>query len=186
MNNNKEIEINTDAPCLCEFYLQLSQSVNTNAIERTTFLSVYIAMIAIIVLIIDKTEQGFFLPKYIPLYVGLVGITLLGIILLIKINYIIYERQFLANQIRQKCIGKIYEEYYPPYIKNMSIDLLVVTIMFIFLSIFLFALLQCLPFHSILYSTSISFSLFCLLTIMYGIHRRFTKRRQLLRISREL
>lgn len=182
MNNDKEIGMNAKASYLCEIYSQLEQSVNTNAIERTTFLSIYIAMIAIIASIINEKGQGFFLPKYIPLYIVLTGVTLVGIILVIKINYIMYERQFLANQIKYTYFGKIYEEYYPPYINNISIDILIILIMTTFLSIFLFGLLQSLPFSSISLSILISFALFCLLTLMYRIHRRFTKKGQLLRI----
>ena len=182
MNNYKEIGMNAKASYLCEIYSQLEQSVNTNAIERTTFLSIYIAMIAIIASIINEKGQGFFLPKYIPLYIVLTGVTLVGIILMIKINYIIYEKKFLANQIMYNYFGKIYKEHYPSYINNMSIDLLIILIMITFLSIFLFGLLQCLPFSSILLSILISFALFCLLALMYRIHRRVTRKGQLLRI----
>lgn len=182
MNNDKEIGMNAKASYLCEIYSQLEQSVNTNAIERTTFLSIYIAMIAIIASIINEKGQGFFLPKYIPLYIVLTGVTLVGIILMIKINYIIYEKKFLANQIMYNYFGKIYKEHYPSYINNMSIDLLIILIMITFLSIFLFGLLQCLPFSSILLSILISFALFCLLALMYRIHRRVTRKGQLLRI----
>ena len=166
-------------PLLGEIYSQLEQSVNTNAIERTTFLSIYIAMVGIVASIIKVKDQGFFQKEYTFLYIVLIGITLIGIILLIKINYIIYERQFLAKQIRDDYFGKIYEEEYPSYINIMSIDLLIILIMIAFLSLFLFGLLQCLPFHSILLSMLISFSLFCLLTLMYKIHRRITKKSHL-------
>lgn len=45
LNNDKEIGMNTtDVSLLGEIYSQLEQGVNTNAIERTTFLSIYIAM----------------------------------------------------------------------------------------------------------------------------------------------
>jgi hypothetical protein len=182
LKNDKEIGMNTSVPLLCEIYSQLEQSVNTNAIERTTFLSIYIAMIAVIASIINEKGQGFFQKDYTLLYIVLIGITLAGIVLVTKVNYLIYEKKFLANQMMCNYFGKIYEEYYPPYINNMSIDLLIILIMVTFLSIFLFGLLQCLPFSSILLSILISFGLFCLLTLMYRIHRRVTRKGQLLRI----
>jgi adenosylhomocysteine nucleosidase len=182
LNNDKKIGMNTTGvPLLGEIYSQLEQSVNTNAIERTTFLSIYIAMIAIIASIINEKGQGFFQKDYTLLYIILIGITLVGIILVIKINYIIYERQFLANQIRYNYFGKIYKEHHPSYINNMSIDILIILIMFIFLSIFIFGLLQSLHFFSTLVDMIISVGLFCLLALIYMLHRRAAKKSQLAR-----
>ena len=65
LNNDKEIGMNTTSvPLLGEIYSQLEQSVNTNAIERTTFLSIYFAMIAIIASIIKVKDPEFIVGRF--------------------------------------------------------------------------------------------------------------------------
>jgi len=182
LKNVKEIGMNTTkVPLLGEIYSQLEQSVNTNAIERTTFLSIYFAMIAIIASIIKVKDPEFIIENYTSLYIFLIGITLVGIILVIKINYLIYEKKFLANQIKYNYFGDIYTEKYPNCINKMSIAISIILIMFIFLSIFIFGLLQSLNFFSILVDMIISVGLFCLLALIYMLHRRAAKKSQLAR-----
>jgi len=165
--------LNTNLKFLYEIYTQLRQSVNANAIERTAFLSVYMAMVAIVVAQIVKNDL--FLKKNLILYAVFIGVTFVAIILMIKIDYMMYDRNFLADQIVRK-YNKTYLESSPNYINWMSIGLFIVLLMIVFLSISVYGLLTCLACSSILWRILLPSFLCIALIILYILHRYKVKK----------
>lgn len=165
---------NTNLKFLYEIYTQLRQSINTNALERTAFLSVYIVMVAIVVDQIVK--NNLFSKNNLIIYAVFIGVTFVAIILMIKIDYMMYERNFLADQIVHKYRLKTYLESYPNYVKWMSIGFFIVLLMIVFLSISIYGLLTCLACSSILWRILLPSFLCIALIILYILHRYKVKK----------
>jgi len=167
---NGRSRLNTNLKFLNEIYTQLRQSVNTNTIERTGFLSVYIAMVTIVVAQILKPDD-LFSRNNIILYAVFIGITFISIILMIKIDYMIFERNFLANQIVRKYDKTVYLESFPKYVNLMSIGFFIVLLMIVFLSISIYGLLMCLECFSMSNRIVYSILLCTVLTGLYILYR---------------